>query len=203
MNRDVDATPGSVRLDPEPEKTAAEAQPEKILTKERVEKDPPEAEAPRDPSDALDRMDRDQEQEEADLKFLEEYENLEVTQLVMEGYVEHKVAIIDEFVITIRTVTEDEDSEIMKRLEDLKGSQPYLSEQISRHTLAFGVVSVNGATFGEDADDRYTRIGKWAKPIKLAVWEEWLKLNKAVAMKIRGGKSGNSLERLLIGPALI
>lgn len=200
MNRDGEPQVQGIRLDPEPEATAAEAPPDKILHKGASNPPEPEAEEEDgDPTKLLEKMEKDQRLAEEDEKFLEEYKGVDLMQMIMEGYIQHEVTVIDGMKVLLRTLTDDEDDEISKRMEDMKGNQVWLGNQIVRTNLAYVVVAINGAKFGEDVEDRMKRIGKWGKPIKLVIWEEWIKLNKAVAMKIRGGRSGNSLEHRLIG----
>ncbi len=207
MNRDGTDAQG-IRLDPDPGGENAKAEPDRIQRRgvpETEEAPEPQEEGSlaADATAALDRMEEDQRLAEEDKKFLEDYKDLDLMQLIMQGYVEHDVTIIKGMKVRLRTITEDEDAEISKGLEGLKGSQLWLSEQISRKNLSYGVTAVNGAVFGEDNEDRFARIGKWGKPIKLAIWEEWQKLNKAVGMMIKGGRSGNSLVHRLIGQDLI
>ena len=73
-----------------------------------------------------------------------------------------------------------------------------ISETISRRILSHCIVSINGVEFGSDTKDRFEKIGKMDKAVKLKLYEELLDLNKAVAILVTGS-SGNSLERLLTG----
>jgi hypothetical protein len=152
-------------------------------------------------------MEEDQKEQRAaeeDAKFLEDYQGVDLMQMIMHGYVQHTVEIFKGMTVTLRTITEDEDDEIVTDLEGQKeASQLRINNQIGRIVLAYAIVAINEAPFGSDLEERKTRIGKMGKPIKLAIWEEFQKLNKAVGMMIRGGRSGNSLVHRLIGQDLI
>lgn len=140
----------------------------------------------------------DQIREKEDALFMAKYEDLDGAQLVATGYVTHVVEIMEGFVLKLRTVTEDEDLEISTEAYDLVGNAHFINESISKMVLARAIVEVNGIPFGTDVPDRFKRVGKFGKILKLAAFDEWRMLNKALSIKIKG-HSGNSLERLLIG----
>lgn len=133
-----------------------------------------------------------------DKAFMSRYEDVEKEQLIVSGYVTHEAEIMEGFKVTIRTLKEQEDLDVSQALMDVQGTQHFVAETISRHILARSVVAINGAPFGKSVDDRFEKIGDWAKAIKLSVYQELLELNKAVGIMIKG-HSGNSLEPLLIG----
>ena len=168
------------------------------------EEDPPEAESQAERSQE-DQSGRDQLKEVADkirdkedALFMKKYQDLEGAELIAMGYVTHVVEIMEGFVLKLRTITEDEDLEISKEAYDLVGNAHFVSESLSKMILARAIVEVNGVPFGTDVKDRFKRIGKFAKALKLDAYEEYRMLNKALSIKLKG-HSGNLLERLLIG----
>jgi hypothetical protein len=208
MNRADQSTedPGRIRLDPEPQTERT-----RIVPPIEVETDAPD-EQQTGPSVAEDLAEmakeitgeeqQDAEKREADRKFLEKYGELDLMRLVTEGSVQHEVEVFKGFTVVIRTLTEDEDQEILKKVETLVGSNWYMGDMSSRITLSYAIVKVNGVEFGDNQENRLEKIGKWGKVLKLALFQEFRGLNKAVALKMEG-RSGNLLERLLIGQDLI
>ncbi len=136
--------------------------------------------------------------EKEDALFMESYQDLKGEELIAMGYVSHEVEIMEGLKVKIRTVTEEEDLAVSKEAYELVGNAHFVSESISRMVLARALVTINGVEFGTDVEDRFKKIGKFGKAIKLSIFEEWRKMNKALTIKIKG-YSGNSLEHLLIG----
>lgn len=165
--------------------------------------EPPSQETAREGTRDKSDMEKTQEQIEElrkkkDEIFMSRYEDIEREQLIVSGYITHTEKIMDGFEVTIRTLKEQEDLDISQEMLDTQGTQHFITETISRHVLARSVVAINGTPFGSDVDERFEKIGEWAKAIKLSVYQEVLDLNKAVGIIIKG-HSGNSLEPLLIG----
>lgn len=144
----------------------------------------------------------DEAQKKADDAFMEKYQDIELSELLASGYVRHTIEIAEGLKVVLRTLTEDDDLDISKKMEDSPGTQHYVSEMVSRHTLAKSIVAMNDRPFANDEEEAFEKIGKMAKVVKLAIYEEFQGLGRAVTMLIKG-KSGNSLERRLIGPASI
>jgi len=196
MNRGQGATEeaGMVRLDPE-RPAPSQQQPE-----------PPPEPPPVDEDSTLDEVAkkltgedaRAEQQKIEDQEFLEDYKDLDLMRLVTEGFVTHEAEIFKDFRVELRTLTEDEDQEVLKYMQDLTGSNWYVSDMSARYTLSIAMIKVNSVEFGKDRGERHEKIGKWGKPIKLAILKEFRQLCKAVALKMEG-HSGNWLERLLIG----
>lgn len=129
--------------------------------------------------------------------FMAEYQDVKPEELIATGSVSHTVSFLG-MEIVLRTITEDEDLAVSKQIYGTEGTAHFISESISRRILSHCIVSINGVEFGSDPEDRFKKIGKMGKAIKLKLYEELLDLNKAVAILVTGS-SGNSLERLLTG----
>ncbi len=140
---------------------------------------------------------------EEDAEFMKKYQDLDMDELVVTGKLSHKATIAkQEFVI--KTLTDAESEAVEEELSSMINSerpmaQTHVAALIRRHVLARSLVSVNGESLGESPKDRYDRLKAMAMPILLLLHEEYRSLNKAVAILLTGS-SGNSLERLLIGP---
>lgn len=167
------------------------------ITQSFVSQDPPQ-----DPD--LDGKDPTEKfREELDKEFMKPYADVDLS-MIVSGYVTHTVEVIPNFKVELRTLREEEDLEVSKIVSDkfaeFKGTAHYVNENTSRYILARAIIKINGNDFGSDNNDRFEKIGKFAKVIKVALWEEWENLNRAVTIMMRG-HSGNSLERRLIGLA--
>ncbi len=140
---------------------------------------------------------------EEDARFMKKYQDLDIDELVVTGRLSHKATIAkQEFVL--RTLTDAESEAVEEELSSMINSerpmaQTHVAALIRRHVLARSLVSMNGESLGESPMDRYARLKDMAMPILLLLHEEYRGLNKAVAILLTGS-SGNSLERLLIGP---
>lgn len=193
---------GRVRLDPGPEKPSLPPEVEQQAIRAEPPPAPPEPEpkssVAEDLEDAKKQLTQEDARKEEDEKFLKDYEDLDLMRLVTDGYVQHEVEMFEGFTILLRTLTEDEDQEVLKNMQDLVGSNWYVGDMTARYTLSICIVKVNGVEFGDGRESRHEKIGKMGKPIKLAMFKAFRELNKAVAMKMEG-HSGNWLERLLIG----
>lgn len=137
-------------------------------------------------------------QKKADEEFMSRYDDVKAAELIARGYVTHEVELVGSMKVVLRTMTEEEDMEISRKIYGTEGTSHYVNEMISRYTLSTAIVSINGVPYGQDDDDRYKRLGKMAKAIKLQLYQDWLDLNKATGILVTGS-SGNSLERLLTG----
>jgi len=157
--------------------------------------EPPEEEKMEGMKEVQEKMDEIRKKQ--DEEFMEKY-NIKGEELITSGYVTYTAKILDGFEVTLRTLKEQEDLNVSKSMLDTQGTQHFIVETISRHVLSYAVVAINGVPFGKSEDERFEKIGEWAKAIKLSVYQEHLDLNKAVGILIKG-HSGNSLEPLLIG----
>ena len=192
-----------VRLD-QARSTGVESPPEEVLEEavapEIPVREEPEAKTTTDDDLATIQKEIEEAQKKADDAFMEDYQDIELSELLANGYVRHTIEIAEGLKVILRTLTEDDDLDISKKMEDSSGTQHYVGEMISRHTLAKSIVAMNDRPFAGDEQEAFEKIGKMGKVVKLAIYEEFQNLGRAVTMLIKG-KSGNSLERRLIGPA--
>ena len=206
MNRAGEETQeaGRVRLDPEPQTERTQIVPP--VEVERPTEPPAGSSAADDLEEAARELTAEEEQDARgkaeDEAFLKKYGEIDLMRLVTTGVVQHELELFEGFKVTLRTLTEDEDQEIIKKVEEIVGSNWYIGDMSSRITLSYALIKVNGVAFGDDQESRLKKIGEMGKVIKIALFQEFRKLNKAVAMKMEG-RSGNLLERLLIGQGSI
>lgn len=167
----------------------------------QVPQEDPQEEEVKDAAASLEEM-----RAKEDARFMEEYKDLRISELVTTGRVSHEVEIAEQKFV-LRTLIDEENEAIEAELSGMLSgegtmAQTHVAALIRRHILARSLVSMNGHPLGDTAAERYEKLKSWAMPLLLLLHEDYRELNKAIAILLTGS-SGNSLERLLIGRELL
>jgi len=169
------------------------AEPVAIPEKKAPEKDAPEDKSPED--------DRDPEAD-FDKKFMEDYGDISMDDLISKGYVQHVFEVTEGLDITIRTLRKKEELDIKKRIGEYDGAQIYVLDETNTNTIAYCVMEINGEPLPDGFEDRRKAIDDLSDVICVAIIDEFRSLNKALVILLKGS-SKNSLARRLLGPELI
>lgn len=136
--------------------------------------------------------------EETDEEFMEEYNELDVGELIVKGYITHTAEIIPGFNVTLRTLKKGESLEVDKRASLYRGVGQYIINEIALDALAISVQSINGRPLGEDVEEKKARLGGLAEVVVMELWEQYKNLQKASVILLKGD-SDNPLARRLLG----
>ena len=148
MNRAAESPPeaaGRIRLDPEPPDGPPIQPPIQPPIEVNETDSPPEASAADDLEEAAKGLTaegaQDARRAAEDKKFMKEYGEIDLMRLITDGTVNHETEIFKGFTVVIRTLTEDEDQEILKKIYDagdIYFQMPFLTglelcEQLKQH----------------------------------------------------------------------
>ena len=145
---------------------------------------------------------------EADIKFMEQYEDVTMDDLIMKGYVEHTAEIAPGFTVKVRTLRKREELDIKRRVSDYEGIQLYIMDQANTNTMTYALMELNGTELPEleaDSDDfdesfhkKRSIILDLSDAVVVAIREEFKNLTKALVILLKGS-SKNYLARHLLG----
>tara|TARA_Y100000310_G_scaffold297656_1_gene330855 strand:+ start:318 stop:929 length:612 start_codon:yes stop_codon:yes gene_type:complete len=84
-------------------------------------------------------------------KIESECEDMDVTDLLIKGYIEQDVPVRDGLVLAFRTLSGDQEQWLEHSFMDVRGTQRFLLNELSYTRAAAALVSINGTSFGDDA----------------------------------------------------
>jgi len=140
----------------------------------------------------------DEVQAESDAEFMERYTDVDMNELIMQGYVSHTAEICKDFSVTLRTLKKKEELDIKDRISGYEGVSMYILDQTNANTLAYCIMELNGTGLPDDFDKRREIIDNLSDVITVAILDEFRDLNKALVIMLKGS-SKNSLARRLFG----
>ena len=135
---------------------------------------------------------------EDDMKFMELYKDVKMEDLIGYGFVMHSVKISDTVDAKIRTLKSKEDKELGKKLGEYNGSNAYVLAENGSDVCSLCLMSF-GQTQFKDADAAMEFIEDQSIAIKTLVLTEFNRLNKALAILLRGPGLENPLVAPLVG----
>lgn len=154
-----------------------------------------------DPDDGVEEMMAKAQKAEDD-KFMEDYDDVVMDELISMGYVSHTFDIVEGFSFKIRTLKKKEELDIKKRISNYEGAQIYVLDESNTNTIAYCLVEINGSELPDDFEKRREIVEDLSDVVTVAIIDEFRDLNKALVVLIKGS-SKNSLARRLLGPELI
>jgi len=139
---------------------------------------------------------------EEDMKFIEAYRDVKISELFTYGFIRHEVAIHGDVNAVIRTLKSKEDKELAKRLSGYAGINILVGAENGDDILEFSLVSFGDRVFNEPEEAR-AFMAEQSMAVKVLLVQEFKKLNKATAIMIKGPGVENPLVTPLAGTGAV
>ena len=136
--------------------------------------------------------------EDADKKFMEDYRDITIDDLIVNGCISHEANIFEGFVVKIRTLTKKEEISVKRKISEYDGVQIYIMDETNLNTLVYAIEEINGSPLPEKFEEKKEILLKQSDTVMVAISDAFRDLNKALIILIKGS-SKNSLAHRLLG----
>lgn len=133
-----------------------------------------------------------------DKEFMGDYEDITIDDLISHGFVTHKVKIGEKISAEIRTLKSAEDKSLGAKSVEYKGPEGMKRAESGDDTLELSLISFGETVFASPKEVRVFIDGQ-SIAIKTLLLQEFVKLNKALSILLRGPGVQNPLVTPLTG----
>jgi len=137
-----------------------------------------------------------------DEEFIKNYEDVKIEELFSYGFVRHEVTLHGSIKAVIRTLMTKEDKDLAKRLGNYSGTNLYVGAENGDDILEYCLLSFGQNEFSDPSQARLFMENQ-SMAVKVLLIQEFKRLNKAVAILLRGPGGENPLVTPLAGTGVV